>query len=166
MVLRSTTLRLIYVLVAFTSLAGATPSPSWYDGGGWYGGGGGGPGGAFGNDNPGAFFNGGDNGGDDNGGDFGGLNAFRSGINFNAAARARMAHAVLASLAFVIFFPSGAIAVRILPGRLAVLVHFVLQIFGYLVFIAAAGLGLWVATTVRFGNFDLVSYRPDPLKSA
>ncbi|KAK3622612.1 hypothetical protein LTR56_022077 [Elasticomyces elasticus] len=55
------------------------------------------------------------------------------------------AHGAMASIAFVAIFPSGAILVRLasLPGL--AWIHGGLQIFGYAVFIAAAGLGIFMA---------------------
>jgi hypothetical protein len=78
-------------------------------------------------------------------------------IPWTEAAHARTAHAVLAVLAFVIFFPMGAISVRILPGKLAAIVHGIFQLFAYTLFIVATGLGIWIGVTVKFDNFNLVS---------
>src|ERR1700761_527477 len=126
-------------------------------GGGFYGGGS-----PFGynRNNPGAFFN-----------DHGSSHAEPSisttadarkfaTIPWNEAAQARIAHAVLASLAFVIFFPMGAISVAILPGKLALIVHVLFQLFGYILFIVATGLGIWIAVTVKFSDFNFVSWTP------
>jgi hypothetical protein len=81
-------------------------------------------------------------------------------INFDTAAQARIAHAALASAAFVFFFPVGGILVRILPGRLAAIGHFLFQLFGYLLFLAATGLGIWIALDVKLSQFDLVCLHP------
>jgi hypothetical protein len=78
-------------------------------------------------------------------------------IPWTEAAQARTAHAVLASLAFIIFFPMGAISVRILPGNLALMLHGLFQLFAYTLYIVATGLGIWIAVTVKFSDFDLVS---------
>jgi hypothetical protein len=78
-------------------------------------------------------------------------------LNWKKEIDARTAHAVLASVAFVFFFPMGAMAVRILPGRLAIIIHALAQVFAYILFTAAVGLGLWMAITIRFNGFNLVS---------
>lgn len=70
---------------------------------------------------------------------------------------ARIAHGVLASLAFVFFFPVGAIVVRIIPGRLAVWAHVAIQMFAYVLFIIAAGLGFYMLRKVDIPAYDLVS---------
>ncbi|KAF2802592.1 uncharacterized protein BDZ99DRAFT_503790 [Mytilinidion resinicola] len=57
------------------------------------------------------------------------------------------AHAILAALAFVILFPTGGIIVRLVPFRLVWFVHGVLQLFAILVFVAAFGLGIYLATS-------------------
>lgn len=62
-----------------------------------------------------------------------------------------VAHGVLAALAFVIFFPFGAIAIRLASFRGIAWIHGAFQIFAYLVFIAAFGLGVYIAN-----HFDLV----------
>ncbi|KAK3627544.1 hypothetical protein LTR56_019128 [Elasticomyces elasticus] len=56
------------------------------------------------------------------------------------------AHGAMASIAFVAIFPSGAILVRLasLPGL--AWIHGGLQVFGYVVFVAAAGLGIFMAS--------------------
>jgi hypothetical protein len=79
-------------------------------------------------------------------------------INFHKATLARTAHAALACAAMVFFFPVGSILVRVLPGRLALVGHVVCQIFGYIVFLAAVALGIYVAQEVRFSTLDFVSF--------
>ncbi|KAH6633727.1 hypothetical protein C7974DRAFT_375771 [Boeremia exigua] len=56
-----------------------------------------------------------------------------------------IAHGVLASLAFVILFPAGAIAIRLASFPGVVWVHAIFQVFAYLVYIAAFGLGVYLA---------------------
>jgi hypothetical protein len=137
---------------------------------GGYGPDGYGPGGYFGgyshnHDSPGAFFNG-----------YGSSNPPTQSLSNNDLAKlqtipwgkavdARMAHAVLASLAFVIFFPFGAISIRVLPGRLSLILHGAFQIFGYILYIVAVGLGIWIAVTVQFSDFHLVSLSTIPLNN-
>lgn len=149
---------LLFVALTFASLVSA-----WGDsgGGGYYGGPFGGgdiPGQGDDNNNNGAaaFFNGRPS-GNTGFNPASGRDLFQSGIDFNKAARARLAHGILASLAMVFFFPLGGIAIRVLPGPLAILVHASLQLFGYLLFTAAVGLGLWICLEVRFSDFRLVS---------
>jgi hypothetical protein len=55
------------------------------------------------------------------------------------------AHGTLASIAFVAVFPIGAILVRLASFRQLAWTHGGLQIFGYAVFIAAAGIGIFMA---------------------
>ncbi|KAF2728635.1 CBD9-like protein [Polyplosphaeria fusca] len=56
-----------------------------------------------------------------------------------------IAHGTLAALAFVIFFPMGAIAIRLASFPGVVWLHAAFQVFAYLVYIAAFGLGVYIA---------------------
>ncbi|KAL5113623.1 hypothetical protein ACEQ8H_008488 [Pleosporales sp. CAS-2024a] len=67
-----------------------------------------------------------------------------------------IAHGVLASLAFVILFPAGAIAIRLASFRGVVWLHGAFQVFAYAVYIAAAGLGIHIASDLRL----LDNYHP------
>lgn len=60
-----------------------------------------------------------------------------------------IAHGVLASLAFVILFPAGAIAIRLASFPGVVWLHAAFQIFAYLVYIAAFGLGVYIASEME-----------------
>lgn len=60
-----------------------------------------------------------------------------------------IAHGVLASLAFVILFPAGAIAIRLASFPGVVWFHALFQIFAYLVYIAAFGLGVYIASELE-----------------
>lgn len=60
----------------------------------------------------------------------------------------KIAHAILASLAFVIFLPMGALSLRVGAG---IWVHAALQLFGYLTAIAGLVTGVIIAR-----NYDLV----------
>lgn len=60
--------------------------------------------------------------------------------------RAQLAHGVLASLAFVAFFPIGGIIIRVANFTGLVWIHAALQGLGYAIFIAAFGLGVYVAS--------------------
>jgi hypothetical protein len=66
-----------------------------------------------------------------------------------------IAHGVLACLAFVVFFPAGAIAIRLASFPGVVWFHAAFQVFAYLVYIAAFGLGVYIAS-----DMDLVSLDP------
>lgn len=57
-----------------------------------------------------------------------------------------IAHGVLASLAFVILFPTGAIAIRLASFPGVVWLHAAFQVFAYLVYVAAFGLGVYIAS--------------------
>ncbi|KAF4545850.1 Integral membrane protein [Lasiodiplodia theobromae] len=54
------------------------------------------------------------------------------------------AHGVLACMAFIIFFPTGAISLRMLHFRGAVWVHVGMQGFAFLMFIIAFGMGIYL----------------------
>ncbi|KAL2432183.1 hypothetical protein ABEF95_003861 [Exophiala dermatitidis] len=74
--------------------------------------------------------------------------------NFN---KVRVAHALLASSAFLVFFPLGGILVRIGNYRAQIVwIHAALQGFAYVVFATAAGLGIWMARRTD----RLTSYHP------
>lgn len=60
------------------------------------------------------------------------------------------AHGALASIAFVAILPIGAILVRLTSFKGLLWTHASLQIFGYAVFIAAAGLGIFIANGGAF----------------
>ena len=66
-----------------------------------------------------------------------------------------IAHGVLACLAFVIFFPMGAIAIRLASFPGVVWLHAAFQIFAYLVYIAAFGLGVYIASGMDLVSLDL-----------
>lgn len=61
---------------------------------------------------------------------------------FNAA---RVAHASIMSLAFVLFFPVGAIVIRLFSFTGLVWVHAATQIFAYAMAIVGLGLGVYIA---------------------
>jgi len=83
-------------------------------------------------------------------------------LNYSKAANARIAHAALASLAFIVLFPLGAICIRIpLPGKVGLILHGLFQLFAYLVYTAAVGLGIWLCVYVRFDGYHLLTnYHP------
>ncbi|QDS71983.1 hypothetical protein FKW77_001490 [Venturia effusa] len=95
--------------------------------------------------------NGGFGNGNGNGGGFNGISSFL-GFDVNRASTIRLAHGVIACLAWVIFFPLGAIFIRILPGRLSLIVHALFQLFAYVLYIVAFALGCWMASNIRIGG--------------
>lgn len=68
------------------------------------------------------------------------------------------AHGVLACMAFIIFFPTGAISLRILPFRSVVWVHVGIQGFAFLMFIIAFGMGIYL-TKDDYVSSELVLLR-------
>jgi len=56
-----------------------------------------------------------------------------------------MAHAIMAPIAFVLFFPFGAIAIRIMSFRNLVWFHAGWMVFTYIVVLASMGMGVWIA---------------------
>jgi hypothetical protein len=70
----------------------------------------------------------------------------RSSGSFNHARNVLIAHAVMASLVWVIFIPSFAILLRLnLKSPTVLRLHAVGQVLSYLVYIVAAGMGIWLA---------------------
>lgn len=67
-----------------------------------------------------------------------------------------IAHGVLASIAFVIFFPAGSILLRILPGRLGVVMHVVFQALAHILFAIGFGIGIYYTHKIKFGQWALV----------
>lgn len=87
------------------------------------------------------------NGNNNNFGDFGGSGSFQGDPSqsfINSRQQILIAHGVLASLAFVILFPVGSILIRLGSFRGAWLIHGLFQIFTYLVYTAAVGIGIWM----------------------
>lgn len=60
------------------------------------------------------------------------------------------AHGTLASLAFVAILPIGAILVRLASFNGLAWIHGGVQVFGYVIFIAAAGLGMFIANGTAY----------------
>ncbi|KAF1931202.1 iron reductase domain protein [Didymella exigua CBS 183.55] len=58
-----------------------------------------------------------------------------------------LVHGIFASLAFIVFFPIGAIIIRLGKFNNNVMIHVSTQIFSWLLFIAASGLGLYYGIT-------------------
>jgi hypothetical protein len=77
------------------------------------------------------------------------------------AARTRAVHGILAAVAMVALFPSGAILMRILPGRAALWMHALVQVAALAVFLGAVGMGLLLVQEVReYIGVDLVRNCP------
>lgn len=68
-----------------------------------------------------------------------------------------IAHAVMACLAWVFFVPLGAMLLRIPrrgDSRLALRLHVFCQLSSYVLYIVAAGMGIWLAQQISFGQFS------------
>ncbi|KAK4554555.1 hypothetical protein LTR86_008410 [Recurvomyces mirabilis] len=63
-----------------------------------------------------------------------------------------LVHASLAGIAFVALFPGGAILIHLANFKSAIWIHAAIQALAYIVFIAAAGLGIYLA--VNQGKFS------------
>ena len=61
-----------------------------------------------------------------------------------------LAHGVMASLAFVGLFPLGGILIRVANFTGLVWVHAALQIVAFLVYVAAFGIGIWIAMNSQY----------------
>lgn len=61
-----------------------------------------------------------------------------------------LAHGVLAALALVVFFPFGAISMRLLKGRSALIFHNVLQGIATVLYLAALAIGLKVVNVLNY----------------
>jgi len=59
--------------------------------------------------------------------------------------KASIAHGVLMGLAFAVFFPVGAIVMRVFRFKGLVWVHAASQAFAYILALAGLGLGVWIA---------------------
>ncbi|KAI1806681.1 hypothetical protein F4811DRAFT_120721 [Daldinia bambusicola] len=70
-------------------------------------------------------------------------------IDINKAVRYRTAHGIIAAICFVVIFPCGAILVRLLPSRHTWLIHAVVQIIGFLAYVAAAALAIRLIQMIR-----------------
>ena len=106
--------------------------------------------------------NSGNSNGNGNGNGFGGSSSSSLGPGFDVqrATQLRMIHGILASVAFVGLFPIGAVLVRVVPGPLAWVVHALTQTLAYVMFVAAAVLGLYLVSMVKIppNGASLVSF--------
>lgn len=83
-------------------------------------------------------------GGSSSGGSFSN-NGIPFGGDSKKAAAVMMAHGITAALAFVIFFPGGGIIIRLFSFRGLVWLHAAIQALGWLIFLVAFGLGIYLA---------------------
>lgn len=60
-----------------------------------------------------------------------------------------IAHGIIMPLAFVIFFPLGALTIRVLSTPGAIWVHGGAQVFAYSMAIVGLGLGVWIAVNTQ-----------------
>jgi len=101
---------------------------------------------------------------DDNGGDDGNSYASQYGSgsddfsSFSSTSRRELiiAHGVLAALAFVLLFPVGSILIRLGSFRGVWIIHGLFQLFAYVVYIAAFGIGVWMINNIpvdMLGNY-------------
>ncbi|OAL36545.1 hypothetical protein AYO20_04161 [Fonsecaea nubica] len=81
---------------------------------------------------------------------------FSSPAAFDHATRILIAHAVLASAVWVLFVPSLAILLRLnIKNPIVLKMHAVGQILSYIIFIVAAGMGIWLAQqSAAFGVWN------------
>jgi len=85
-----------------------------------------------------------------------GAEIFGSTAEYNRAKSILIAHAVLASLVWVIFIPSLAILLRLdIQNPVVLRVHAVGQFLSYIIFVVAAGMGIWLAQkSSAYGIWD------------
>jgi hypothetical protein len=107
---------------------------------------------------PGGFEGGSDS--DDNDNVSSSFGGGRGSNGFSSESRQKIivAHGVLAALAFVLFFPVGSILIRLGSFRGAWLVHGLFQLFAYVIYIAAFGIGVWMINNIPVNMLD--SYHP------
>ncbi|KAI1352362.1 hypothetical protein F5Y01DRAFT_304013 [Xylaria sp. FL0043] len=76
-------------------------------------------------------------------------------------------HGALATLAFGFLFPLGAILMRVIPGKSALYTHGFIQILAYTTYIAGAGLGLYLASSIQIpsgaGLLDIAGTNAHPI---
>ncbi|KIV87088.1 hypothetical protein PV11_02658 [Exophiala sideris] len=147
---RSTTLALVSTALLF-----ATTNAQFGGFGGGFGGGNGNPfDGGNGNGNGGSSS--GNSGSSSSDNSQYGANMFGSTAEFNRAKQILIAHAVLASLVWVIFIPSLAILLRLdIQNPVVLRIHAVGQVLSYIIFVVAAGMGIWLAQkSSAYGIWD------------
>ncbi|KAI1749430.1 hypothetical protein F4782DRAFT_513167 [Xylaria castorea] len=78
-----------------------------------------------------------------------GLDGLNDGLEYASLVSYRAAHGVLASVAFAFLFPLGAILLRSVPGRGALHSHWIVQVVASVLYLIAAGLGLYLLSIIR-----------------
>ncbi|KAI0456490.1 hypothetical protein F5B21DRAFT_467911 [Xylaria acuta] len=77
------------------------------------------------------------------------LNGLNEGFEYASLMSYRVAHGVLASIAFAFLFPLGAILLRSAPGKGAFVSHWIIQLIASTLYVVAAGLGLYLLRKIR-----------------
>lgn len=77
-------------------------------------------------------------------------NGIPFGGDFEKADKIFLAHGIMAALAFVILFPFGAISIRLFSFPGLVWLHVAVQVLAYIIYIIAFGLGIYMATQLRY----------------
>lgn len=77
------------------------------------------------------------------------LDSGSSSFDYKAFEKKRIAHAVLMTVAFVVFFPCSALALHVLPSSGVVTVHAMLQLFTLSIAIAGFGIGISMARDIH-----------------
>ena len=84
--------------------------------------------------------------------------------DFNRASKILIAHAVIASLVWVMFIPSAAILLRVgLKNPIVLKLHAILQILSYLLYVVAAAMGK-LYQKANVGQADIVQASGSPSK--
>ena len=73
-------------------------------------------------------------------------------VNFAQLAQVQTAHASVMSLAFLFFFPLGALIIRVGSFSGAIWIHAGIQILSYSLAIAGMGMGIWMAQSLQLLN--------------
>lgn len=67
-----------------------------------------------------------------------------------AVERAKNAHGIILALVFVLFYPAGAMIIRLLSIRGVVWMHAGVQVFSYILALAGLGLGVYIGVTPEY----------------
>ncbi|KAI0964749.1 hypothetical protein F4678DRAFT_386067 [Xylaria arbuscula] len=78
-----------------------------------------------------------------------GLGFTDTGLDISEILSFPVAHGALAATAFAFLFPLGAIVMRVISGRSALLAHGFVQVLATALYIAGAGLGLYLVSVIR-----------------
>ncbi|KAF2969272.1 hypothetical protein GQX73_g4303 [Xylaria multiplex] len=99
---------------------------------------------------------------------FGSVPGFPTGdFDISSVMNFPVAHGALAAIAFGFLFPLGAILMRVVPGRGSLFSHGFIQVLAYALYIAAAGLGLYLVNIMRIrpgeGLLDIAGKNAHPI---